>query len=216
MHWVYYAGRWATKIVLLLLTRWRVTGKENIPGQGPLLIVANHLHIADPPILGASIPRKMLFMAKEELFQARFSSYFVRNYGAFPVRRGGLNRKTLKQAEQQLAQGIALVMFPEGRRSQNCRLQPAFPGTALLASRSGAPILPVGITGTERIKGLGWCLRRPRITINIGTPFQPPVNTKLNRTELNQLTKSIMEHIATLLPIEYRGDYAGNVKNDES
>ena len=211
MHWVYYAGRWATKIVLLLLTRWQVTGKENIPGHGPLLIVANHLNLADPPILGASIRRKMVFMAKEELFQTRISSYFVRNYGAFPVRRGGLNRKTLKDAEQHLAQGLALVMFPEGRRSKDCQLQPAFPGTALLASRIGAPILPIGISGTEKIRGLGWCLHRPKISINIGTPFQPPANNKLDRTDLVKLTNSIMEHIAALLPQEYGGSYTGEM-----
>lgn len=209
MHWVYYAGRWVTWLILLLFTRWRVTGKENIPAHGPLLIVANHLGVADPPILGAVIPRKMVFLAKEELFQARYSSYFIRNFGTLPVRRGGLNREMLKQAEHWLAQGMALVMFPEGSRSQDRRLQPALPGTALLASRIKVPILPVGITGTEKIRGLGWCLRRPRININIGAPFQPPSNNKLDKTERDKLTNSIMEHIAALLPQEYRGSYTG-------
>ena len=210
MHWVYYSGRFLTRMLLLLLTSWRVIGKENIPDQGPLLIVANHLNLADPPIIGASISRKAIFMAKEELFRPRFSSYFIRNFGAFPVRRGGLDRKALKQAEQLLAQGVALIMFPEGKRSKSARLQPAFPGSALIASRISAPILPVGITGTENIRGAGWWLRRPQITVNIGHPFHlPSVSSKLTRIERTQLTSFIMERIAELLPPEYRGEYAG-------
>ena len=209
MHWVYYAGRYFTRTLLFLFTRWRVSGKENIPRQGPLLIVSNHLNLADPPILGASIYRKALFMAKEELFRSGFSSYIVRNFGAFPVRRGGLDRKALNQAKECMAQGLALIMFPEGKRSRSARLQSAFPGSALVASRIGAPILPVGITGTENLKGKTWWLRRPRITVNIGRPFYPPSSSKLNRAELTQLTDSIMEHIAELLPSRYRGIYAG-------
>ena len=193
---------------MFLLTRWQVKGKENVPGQGPLLIVANHLNLADPPILGAAISRRAMFMAKEELFHARLPGYFVRNFGAFPVRRGGMNRQALKLAGQHLAQGMALIMFPEGRRSKDIRLQPAFPGSALVASHIGAPILPVGIIGTENIKGLTWWLRRPEITINIGHVFQPPpTSSKLTKIELARLTNSIMEHIAELLPPEYRGDY---------
>ena len=208
MHWFYYFGRFLIRLLMLLLTRWQVKGKENIPCQGPLLIVANHLNLADPPILGAAIRRKAVFMAKEELFQQRFSSYIVRNLGAFPVRRGGLDRKALKQAEQILAQGMALIMFPEGKRSDDSQLQPAFPGSAFIASRIGAPILPVGITGTENIGGLTWWLRRPRITVNIGHVFQlPSSNSKLTRIERARLTNSIMEHIAELLPPEYRGVY---------
>ena len=149
-------------------------------------------------------------MAKEELFHAKFSSYFVRNFGTFPVRRGGLDRKALTQAEQFLAQGLALIMFPEGKRSKDAQLQPAFPGSALIASRIGAPILPIGIAGTENIKkNLVWILRRPKITINIGRPFQLPAGNKPNRAELTQLTNSIMEHIAELLPPEYGGNYSG-------
>ncbi len=208
MHWVYYVVRWLTRILLFLFTRWKVEGKENVPQQGPLLIVANHLSLADPPLLGVSINRKKMFMAKKELFRSRFSSYFVRNYGAFPVHRGVLDRESFSQAEHWLTQGMALVMFPEGKRSKNAQLQPAFPGSARIASRIGAPILPVGISGTEKIKGKTWWLRRPRITVTIGRPFYlPTASNKLNRLELNHLTNSIMTHIAELLPAEYRGNY---------
>ena len=211
MHLVYYAARLLVRATLLLLTRWRLRGRENIPRQGALLIVANHLNLTDPPIIGVSINRKAIFMAKEELFRTKFSSYFIQNFGAFPVRRGGLDRKALYQAEQHLAQGLAIIMFPEGKRSKDARLQSAFPGSALIASRFGAPILPVGISGTEKIKGKRWWLHRPRITVNIGHPFQlPSANSKLNKAELAQLTDSIMEHIAELLPPEYRGNYRGD------
>ena len=213
MSWVYYAGRFLTRMLLLLLTRWRVKGRENIPEQGPLLIVANHINLADPPILGVSIRRKVMFMAKEELFRSRFSSYFIRSFGAFPVHRGQLDRGALRQAEQLLARGWALVMFPEGRRSNNAQLQSAFSGSALIALRSGVPILPVGITGTENVKGVAWLFRRPQVTVNIGYPFSlPAVNGKLTRVELAQFTNSIMERIAELLPPEYRENYAGKKK----
>ena len=209
MPWFYYVGRVMVWVLLNLLTRWRVRGKENIPSQGPLLIVTNHLNLADSPLLGVSLSRKVVFMAKEELFRSSFSGYFIRSFGAFPVHRGQLDREALRQADQALAQGQALVMFPEGMRSRGGQLRRAFPGSALIALRSGAPILPVGITGTEKIKGAAWLLRRPQITVNIGHPFHlPPVSSKLTKAELAELTNYIMGHIAELLPLEYRGHYA--------
>ena len=116
----------------------------------------------------------------------------------------------MRQAEQVLAKGLALAMFPEGSRSKNAQLQSAFSGSALIALRSGAPILPIGITGTEKIKGAGWLLHRPKISVNIGHPFYLPlVSSKLTRVELARLTDDIMERITELLPPEYRGNYTG-------
>jgi len=209
MPWFYYVARAIVRMLLVLLTHWQVNGRDNVPSQGPLLIVANHMNLADPPLVGISLGRKAIFMAKKELFDFRVVGYFIRGFGVFPVHRGQLDRKALHQADQVLAQGLALVMFPEGMRSRSGRLRSAFRGSALIALRSGAPILPIGITGTEKIKGVTWLLRRPQITVNIGHPFYlPPTSSKLTKIELVKLTNSIMGRIAELLPPEYRGDYA--------
>ncbi len=208
MPWFYYVGRLLMRMLLALFTRWQVNGKENIPGEGPLLVVANHIHAADPPLLGVSINRKVIIMAKEELFRSKFTGYFVRGFGAFPVHRGRLDMQALRQADQLLAQGFALAMFPEGSRSSRGQLRRALPGSALIATRSGVPILPVGITGTEKIRGVASLLRRPRVTVNIGRPFSlPPAGSRLTKAELTEHADFIMSRIAELLPEEYRGDY---------
>ncbi len=183
-------------------------GKENIPSRGPVVVVANHLSLADPPLVGISLGRKARFMAKEELFRSPLLRFLLVSVGAFPVNRQRLDRGALRRAEEALTQGFPLVMFPESTRSKSTQLQPAFPGAAMIAARNGMPILPIGITGTERIRGGIWWLTRPRLTVNIGVPFRlPSTNDKLTRAELNEYTEIMMRHIASLLPIEYRGAY---------
>lgn len=210
MHWVYYFGRFLSRIILLTTSDWQVKGKENIPKQGPLLIVCNHLHVVDPPIVAVSIKLKTVIMAKEELYRDRWSRYFVQNFGSFPVRRRGVDREAFHLAEHWLKQGVSLIMFPEGKRSGTIQMQSAFPGSALIASRLGVPVLPVSITGTEKLREPFWWLRRPRITVNIGQPFYPSLaGSKLTRAELARLTDSMMRHVAELLPPEYQGQYAG-------
>jgi len=194
-----------------MLNRRRVKGKENVPRQGPLLIVSNHLSMADQFLLAISLNRKVVFMAKEEIFRSRLIRHLAHTFGAFSVRRGGMDRKALQQANQVLDSGQALAMFPEGTRSKNAQLQPAYPGSALIASHNHVPILPVGITGMEKVKkGLFWMLlHRPPVTVNIGRPFYlPPVNSQLTKAELTKLADYIMGHIAELLPPEYQGHYA--------
>jgi len=211
--WFYYIARGLVIGLFKLLTRWQVKGKENVPKEGPVLVVANHINLADPPLLGISLDRKVIFMAKEELFRSSLGAYFVSGLGSFPVHRGKMDRQALRRSQQVLADNLALAMFPEATRSRSARLKKAMPGSALIACRSGVPILPVGIIGTEQIKGMGWILRRPRLTINIGKPFSlPPVDGKLTREKLVEYTDLIMQHIAELLPPQYRGIYAGKVK----
>jgi 1-acyl-sn-glycerol-3-phosphate acyltransferase len=172
-----------------------------------LIIVANHLNLIDPPLLGASVPRRIYFMAKQELFRPSLGAHFVRAYGAFSVRRGELDREALRRALELLKKGQVVGMFPEGKRSIDNQLQPIQPGTSFVAVRSGAPILPVGISGSEQIKGVGFILRRPRITVTIGRPFAlPAVEDKPLRSRLPEFSNMIAERVAELLPLGYRGN----------
>ncbi|MCK4963604.1 MAG: 1-acyl-sn-glycerol-3-phosphate acyltransferase, partial [Dehalococcoidia bacterium] len=122
----------------------------------------------------------------------------------------------MHQALDKLRDGKVIGMFPEGKRSFNKQLQSPQPGAALLASRSGAPILPVGISGSDQMKGVASILNRPRVTVTIGRPFLlSEAGGRRTRLRLAQHSESIMEHIAVLLPESYRGEY-GHQHGEES
>ncbi len=214
MSWIYYLGHWAVSFFLFLFTRFEVRGRHNITRSGGILVTANHLSLMDPPVVGVVLRRTTIFMAKEELFRSKFSGYFISRFGAFPVHRGKIDREAIRQAERTLAKGYALVMFPEGhRRGQEGYTPEGYLGAAMIATRTKVPVLPIGITGTETIKGWGWLLRPPRITVNIGMPFKlGAAEGRGGRAYLETETKTIMSHIDELLPPGYR---AGGEKTDE-
>lgn len=204
------------RVIFSLFTHQHVQGKENVPEHGPVVVVANHLSYADQYLLITAIKREMIFMAKEDLFRNRVMRFLIEAFGAIPVRRGAMNWGALKQVHQVLDDGLAMFMFPEGSRSKNAQLQSAFPGSALIALHNDAPVLPVGISGIEVAeKGFLWVMfHRPRVAVNIGRPFYLPTpGGRLDKKQLKDLSDDIMEHIAELLPPEYRGYYANRQRD---
>jgi 1-acyl-sn-glycerol-3-phosphate acyltransferase len=186
--------------------RWEITGVDKIPRDGPLILVSNHLSLLDPPLLGASLPRRIRFMAKAELFDS-WAGIFISLYGAFPVHRFEADLQALRTARRILGNGEVLGMFPEGHRSAGAGLIQAHPGTALIALQSGAPLLPVAITGTEEIHSIHSALSRPRIRVTIGTPFLLPTGERVSTERVRAASDEIMARIAALLPASYRGAY---------
>ena len=190
---------------------WEVRGRENVPLAGPLIIAANHLNFFDPVLLAVICPRWICFMAKEELFSSLFLRPVLWWAHVFPVRRRGTTkdkRETLKRAKDMLNKGWVLGMFPEGRRSREGGLILAQSGSAVIASKMEVPILPIGIIGSDKIKGVNWPWKRSGVTINIGQAFKlPAVNGRLSKSQIGSLTTQLMSRIAILLPIEYQGAY---------
>jgi 1-acyl-sn-glycerol-3-phosphate acyltransferase len=206
----YYIFRGGIRVAMTLLGRCRVYGQENIPLRGGVIIVANHVNLLDSPILGVSLRRRLYFMAKEELFESRFTRWLVTQFGAFPVAKGKLDRRAGKIALDLLGKGKALFLYPEGKRSADGRLGTPYNGAAMLSLRSGAPILPVGISGSSQLVGKWWWLRRPVIDIQIGKVFKIEAadNAMINREYAQEVTRTVMLRIAALLPPEYHGRYA--------
>jgi 1-acyl-sn-glycerol-3-phosphate acyltransferase len=194
----------------------RVAGTENVPADGPLIVVSNHLSNADPPILIVAFPRPLFFMGKIELFRNPILGWIVRKFGGFPVERGTADRAALRHALKVLDQGIALGIFPEGGRSKTGALRPGLPGVGLLALQSGAPVLPVGLTGTEVYPVNGdWPLRRPPGTrggvgVRFGEPFNVPRQVDGKRVTAEEATRLIMTRVAELLPEPYHGVYSAS------
>lgn len=185
-----------------------VTGRENVPRQGGLLLISNHVRMADIPLLAAAIPRKLTFVGKRELWDKLVFKTIGTWYDCFPVDRATADTGALKRSLRVIREGGALVIFPEGTRSPDGRLQRGFPGSALIALYQDATVLPVALTGTNTADGARWLWRHPRLTVNIGKPFKlerPPGEPVKNL--LAPATENMMRRIAELLPEGLRGEY---------
>ncbi len=151
----------------------RYVGRENVPRRGGVLITPNHISDADPTAIGLALPRSCYVMAKEEIFSMGFLGTLSRWLHGFPVKRYTADRAALRYAEDLLKRGEAVVMFPEGKLSEDGTLQPILPGALLIAQRAGVPIIPTVIEGTDSLLPYGE--KRPRhagrqIVVRFGAP----------------------------------------------
>ena len=185
-----------------------IDGLDNVPHTGALIVAINHSSFVDPMLVGAYVPRDVAMMSKAENFRLPLFRYLVKWYGAFPIERGEADRAAIKQALEVLRDGRALLMAPEGTRSNDGQLQAGHDGLALIATRTGAPILPFAIAGARPVSKNVSRLRRTKVRVNIGQPFRlKPSSPKPNREELSRLTNEVMFRLAELLPLDQRGMY---------
>src|SRR6266567_215659 len=200
---LYHAIRWFAIFAFHLTSRIRLRGLYNVPRQGAFIIASNHLSWTDIPLVPLHLHRKVVYMAKEEYFSSKLA-WLVRFLGAFPVKRGEADRQALRTGEEQLKKGNIMVIFPEGTRSRTRTLAMAHSGMGLIALRTGVPVVPVAIWGSEK------ALKKFRtpITISYGEPLVlKPKGKKITREDIDEATKKVMHKIAEMLPPEYRGVY---------
>ncbi len=184
--------------------RLRIEGREHQPAQGPFIVAANHASALDPPLVGTSLHHRASYMGKHELFAVPILGPLLHSIGVFPVRRGEADHRAIRTSLDVLASGGVLVMFPEGTRSADGRLQKPEPGAALIALRTGAMVLPVAVIGSYRIlpRGTRWP-RFQQITVRMGPPLTVPRNVgRLDRHALEEWGEHIIEAIERLLPPE--------------
>lgn len=173
--------------------RMEIKGAENIPDSGAVIIASNHVSNLDPLLLGSVVPRRLHFMAKEELFKNPVLGWICRTLGAFPVRRGASDRNAIKKAFDILRDGKMLAIFPEGTRSKDGVLRQLAPGTMLIAAKSDATLVPVAIKGHAN-----WRNPFPKITIRFGKPI--PIKPEHQTKEgMAKLTQRLSDDIARLL-----------------
>ena len=221
-----------TPLISLLTFGGRVFGRamsrisiegalDELPREGPLIIAANHASNLDVPVIGAwlipRLGRRIHWLGKKELFEWPIVGWVAANSGVHPVDRGAADVEAFRLAQRILDEGHVLFVFPEGTRSPDGALQEARDGIALLALRTGAPVLPVGIAGSDGVWPKGQRLPHPggRVTVRVGQAFRPAdeLPPGIDRSAAKRLTTTIiMRRIAGLLPARQRGVYGGLAK----
>lgn len=195
-----------TKAVVLALFKvvghLKVIGSERVPRTGGAILAANHTSYADPPVMGVSTPRAIRFMAKSELFKNSVFAAVIRALGAFPVKRGTADRQALRTAHDILTSGQLLVIFFEGGRSPDGKLQSPELGTAMIALRANVPIVPVALINADHLlprhaKALHWS----HVTAVFGEPLTFPhlAGKAGDRAALQEVSTAIARSVADLM-----------------
>lgn len=180
---------------------WRMTveGLDRVP-DGPLILAPVHRSNIDTPVVAAVTKRRLRYMGKEAVWKYRWSNWFFTSLGGVPVRRGAADRAALRRCVELLEEGEAVVIFPEGGRQSGPLVQPLFEGAAYLSCRTGAPIVPVGIGGSERAMPKGAKMVRPvKVHMIVGEPIHPPGPPgRATRRAVHELTERLRQELQVL------------------
>ncbi|HKS45484.1 MAG TPA: lysophospholipid acyltransferase family protein [Amycolatopsis sp.] len=192
--WLHDLGRTIGRYCFRPAFRIRVQGLERVPRTGPVLLIANHSSMLEPPVIYGMLPRRSVFLVKEEMF-AGAVGWFFRRIGQVPVRRGEPDRAPLLATAKVLREGGLVGVFPEGRRGAG-DVASAERGAAWLVRASGAVVLPVATRGTRPPES-GKRRFRPRVDVLVGEPFTVEVGK--GRTGLEEATERLRAELAALV-----------------
>ncbi|HET9676578.1 MAG TPA: lysophospholipid acyltransferase family protein, partial [Solirubrobacterales bacterium] len=192
--WTYTLARIILTIPTLLIYRVRAIGVENVPKEGPLVLAPNHFSQMDHFFAGVYLRRKIRFMAKSQMFGPPVLTYIYKHGGVFPVRRGQHDEEAIKTARILIDQGEMLLVYAEGGRSRSGELGEPKPGIGRIALETGAPIVPVCIYGSERVRS--WKrLRFPKVTVQFGEPISFPVEEAPSRERQLEVATEVFGHV---------------------
>lgn len=192
--WLTDFGRWIARGPFAAAFRVRVSGRDRFPKRGPVVLVANHSSMVDGPILFGVVPRRVVFLIKQEMFRG-VAGWGLRRIGQLAVRRGEPDRAPLLAAQKVLREGGVVGVFPEGTRGAGDVAQ-AQQGAAWLARTTGAVVVPVATRGTLRPPGTGRRFR-PVVDVLVGEPFELPSDK--GRQALEKATEQVRDRLATLV-----------------
>ncbi len=198
-------------VLMRMCTRVHIQGQSHVPARGAFLLVTNHLSRFDIPLIFIGIRRKMVVFIARKYHAVWPLRVLAEAAGCIWVRQNEPDLGAVKQALAHLRGGGALGLSPEGTRSQSTHAMiEARDGVSFLAVRTGVPILPVAVWGTETIPHRLPRLRRAKVYLRIGSPFNLPAKPHARGEELERYTDDVMCAVAALLPPAYRGVYAGH------
>ncbi len=206
---LYFLGWSVCRTTFATYFRWRVYNRERVPLQGPVILACNHASLLDPPLVGAGVHRHIHFLARENLFDIPVLGFLLRRWEVVPVDREGGGAKGLKAILDRLLAGGAIILFPEGTRTRDGKLQPARSGIGLTVIKSDAPVVPVRVFGTYEAFGRLLHFPRPfRVSVKYGTPMrfehlraEAKSCSKPHLKEIyQQIADELMEAIARLEP----------------
>jgi len=171
---VYWLCRNVGLLAGLLYFRIQVRGREHLRRAGPVILAPVHRSNLDVPLISGWCPRRLRSLAKEAMFRGPVSRWFSSSIGAFPVQRDQLDRVALESARELLQRGEILLVFPEGTRGSGPTVGDVHNGCSYLATMTGAPVIPIGVAGTEAAMPPGAKLPRPRrVVVTVGEPIEP-------------------------------------------